>query len=190
MPPSAPPRAPSGRGFRARRRMPPARDCLPLSTAAVAQDLSADERARLEAKKAALFQEMLRNPANLDATFAYAEAAAKLGDNEAAVSAFERMLLFNPNLPRVDLELGTLYFRMGSFEIARSYFAKAAAANPSPEVRARIAEYLAEIARQAAPERLVGYVFFGAQYQSDANVAPGLALSPSPIGRVLLGNQL
>ena len=157
--------------------------------AAVAQDLSADERARLEAKKAALFQEMLRNPANLDATFAYAEAAAKLGDNEAAVSAFERMLLFNPSLPRVDLELGTLYFRMGSFEIARSYFEKAAAANPSPEVRARIAEYLAEIARQAAPERLVGYVFFGAQYQSDANVAPGTALIHSPIGDVLLGNQ-
>ena len=126
-----------------------------VAGAAAAQDLSADERARLEAKKAALFHEMLRNPANLDATFAYAEAAAKLGDNEAAVSAFERMLLFNPNLPRVDLELGTLYFRMGSFEIARSYFAKAAAANPSPEVRARIDEYLAEIARQAAPEHLV-----------------------------------
>jgi hypothetical protein len=30
--------------------------------------------ARLESTKAALFQEMLRNPANLDATFAYAEA--------------------------------------------------------------------------------------------------------------------
>jgi tetratricopeptide (TPR) repeat protein len=156
---------------------------------AVAQDLSVDERTRLESKKAALFQEMLRNPANLDATFAYAEAAAKLGDNEAAVSALERILLFNPQLTRVDLELGTLYFRMGSFEIARSYFEKAAAANPSPEVRARIAEYLAEIARQAAPERLVGYVFFGAQYQSDANVAPGSALIHSPIGDVLLGNQ-
>jgi tetratricopeptide (TPR) repeat protein len=167
----------------------PVATVIAIAGAAVAQDLSADERARLEAKKAALFQEMLRNPANLDATFAYAEAAAKLGDNEAAVSALERMLLFNPSLPRVDLELGTLYFRMGSFEIARSYFAKAAAANPSPELRARIDEYLAEIARQAAPERLVGYVFFGAQYQSDANVAPGSALIHSPIGDVLLGNQ-
>jgi hypothetical protein len=42
---------------------------------------------------------------------------------------------------------------------------------------------------QAAPERLVGYVFFGAQYQSDANVAPGSALIHSPIGDMLLGNQ-
>ncbi|HYU12058.1 MAG TPA: tetratricopeptide repeat protein [Stellaceae bacterium] len=160
-----------------------------IAGSAAAQDLTPDERTQLEARKAALFQEMLRNPANLDATFAYAETAARLGDNEAAVSAFERMLLFNPNLPRVELELGTLYFRMGSFEIARSYFEKALASNPSPEVRSRIDEYLAEIARRAAPERLIGYVFFGAQYQSDANVAPGSALIHSPIGDVLLGNQ-
>src|SRR5207302_7631391 len=84
---------------------------IAVAGAAAAQDLSADERAQLEAKKAALFQEMLRNPADLDATFAYAEAAAKLGDNEAAVSALERILLFNPQLTRVDLVLGTLYFR-------------------------------------------------------------------------------
>ena len=83
--------------------------------------------------------------------------AAKLGDNEAAVSALERMLLFNPNLPRVQLELGALYFRMGSFEIARSYFEKAAAANPPPEVRGRIDSISREIARAeraAAAHRL------------------------------------
>src|ERR1700681_4876937 len=70
---------------------------------AVAQnDANADQTA-LQAKKAALFQQMLADPANLDVTFAYADAAAQLGDNEGAVAALERMLLFNPNLPRVDL---------------------------------------------------------------------------------------
>ena len=49
--------------------------------------------------------QMLRDPSNLDVTFAYADVSAQLGDNEAAVAALERMLLFNPNLPRVDLEL-------------------------------------------------------------------------------------
>ena len=48
------------------------------------------------------------------------------------VAALERMLLFNPNLARVDLELGALYFRMGSFEMARSYFDKALAQTPRP----------------------------------------------------------
>ena len=57
------------------------------------------------AQKQTLFHEMLRNPGNLDVTFAYADVAARLSDYEAAVSALDRMLLFNPNLPRVELEI-------------------------------------------------------------------------------------
>jgi hypothetical protein len=157
--------------------------------AASAQELSATERAQLQAKKDALFARSLRDPANLDTAFAYADVAAKLGDNEAAVSALERMLLFNPNLPRVQLELGALYFRMGSYEISRTYFAKALAANPPAEVKARIATYLAQISRLDATQRFSGYVFFGGQYQSDANLAPGSPLVHSPLGDVLLNSQ-
>src|SRR3954466_15910874 len=79
---------------------------LAVWTTAPAQELSAPERAALLSRKDALFDQMLRNPGNLDITFAYADVSAKLGDNEAAVSALERMLLFNPNLARVQLELG------------------------------------------------------------------------------------
>jgi hypothetical protein len=156
---------------------------------ATAQTASDQDRARLEAEKASLFEQMLRNPANLDVTFAYADVSARLGDYEAAVSALERMLLFNPDLARVQLELGALYFRMGSYTLARAYFARAAAANPPPEVRARIDLYLAEIEKSESRHHLSGYVFFGGQYQSDANVAPGSPLILSPIGPVLLNNQ-
>lgn len=156
---------------------------------ALAQPLSSVETARLEARKEALFQQMLRNPANLDVTFAYADVATRLQDYEAAVSALERMLLFNPYLPRVQLELGALYFRMGSFDIARDYFTKAAAANPPTEVRARIDEYLAQIEKATSRHHLSGYVFLGGQYQTDANVAPGSPLIFSPIGPVLLNSQ-
>ena len=158
-------------------------------TTAAAQNSAGADQAALEAKKATLFQQLLADPANLDVTFAYAETAAQLGDNEAAVSALERMLLFNPDLPRVDLELGALYFRMGSFEIAQSYFEKALAANPPPEVKARVDRYVAQIAREEAPSRLTGYLLLGAQYQSDANVAPGSATIESPIGPLLLSSQ-
>jgi tetratricopeptide (TPR) repeat protein len=160
-----------------------------LSGPATAQILSGPERAQLEAKKAQLFQQMLNNPANLDVTFAYAEASAQLGDNEAAVAALERMLLLNPNLAAVDLELGALYFRMGSFQIARTYLDKALAGKPSPEIRARAEQYLSEIAPELSPHRFNGLVLFGAQYQSDANAAPDTGLINSPIGPVLLNNQ-
>jgi len=142
-----------------------------------AQQLSGAERTDLQARKEVLFQRTLRDPGNLDTTFAYADVSAKLGDNEAAVSALERMLLFNPNLPRVQVELGALYFRMGSYEIARTYFERAAAANPPDEVKGRIATYLAEISRLSGLHRLSGYVFFGAQYQSDATLAGSSSVS-------------
>jgi tetratricopeptide (TPR) repeat protein len=171
------------------------RDLLPLalflagliSAPAYAQDLTPSERAELQAKEDQLFQRSLRDPGNLDIAFAYADAAAKLGDNEAAVSALERMLLFNPNLPRVQLELGALYFRMGSYDSARAYFERAAAANPPADVMERIQAYLAEISRRNAPQRFSGFVFFGAQYQTDANIAgsssiafPGIVINLLP----------
>jgi cytochrome c-type biogenesis protein CcmH/NrfG len=73
-------------------------------TGAAAQEVSGQDKASLEAQKETLFQQMFRDPANLDVTFAYADVSARLGDYEAAVSALERMLLFNPDLPRVQLE--------------------------------------------------------------------------------------
>src|SRR5439155_23020488 len=136
------------------------------------QEVSTQDKAALEAQKEALFEQMFRDPANLDVTFAYADASARLGDYEAAVSALERMLLFNPDLPRVQLELGALYFRMGSYELARDYFDKATAGNPPPDVRSRVDQYLAEIEKGQSRHHISGYVFFGTQYQSDANVAP------------------
>jgi hypothetical protein len=154
---------------------------------AAAQELTAGDRVRLEAQKEVLFGQMFRDPANLDATFAYAEASAQLGDYEAAVSALERMLLFNPNLPRVQLELGALYFRMGSFDVARSYFDKAAAGNPPPEVRAKIEEYQAQIEKSQSRHHFSGYLLLGGQYQSNANVAGASQfLTPVPIFGPLL----
>jgi hypothetical protein len=155
---------------------------------AVAQAAEDAGAPSLQAQKEALFQQMLADPGNLDVTFAYADVSARLGDYEAAVSALERMLLFNPELSRVQLELGALYYRMGSYDVAKSYFDRAAAANPPPEVRARIDQYLADIEKAESRHHFSGYVFSGIQYQTDANVA-GSSLILSPIGPVLLGNQ-
>jgi tetratricopeptide (TPR) repeat protein len=68
-----------------------------------------------------LFQQMYKSPSNLDVSFKFAEQAVARGDYEAAIGALERMLFFNPNLPRVKFELGVLYFNLGSFELARCW---------------------------------------------------------------------
>src|SRR3954454_22013378 len=96
-----------------------------------------------------LFQQMYRTPANLDVSFKFAEQAVARGDYEAAIGALERMLVFNPDLPRVKLELGVLYFKLGSYELARGYFQDALKSAPD-DIRGQVQAYLAEIDRRLA----------------------------------------
>lgn len=92
----------------------------------------------------AAFQEMLKKPADLDVLFKFATIATKTGDLEGAISALERMLLIDANLPRVRLELGVLYYRLGSYEVARTYLEGALKSpNLPPDVRSRAEQFMA-----------------------------------------------
>ncbi len=127
----------------------------------------------LKAAYEAAFQRMLDNPGNLDITFAFAELAMRIGDFEGAISALERMLLINPDLPRVRLELGVLYFRIGSYAIARSYLQEAMRAKDMPDnIRSRVEIYLSEANKRLSRHKFFGSIAMGARYQSNANGGP------------------
>jgi hypothetical protein len=119
------------------------------------------------------FQETLAKPADLDVLFRFAGLASQIGDLEGAISALERMLLINPDLPRVRLELGVLYYRLGSYEVARTYL-EAALKSPSVpgDVRAKAQDYLVQIEAQLKQSSLGGEIFLGWRYQSNANLGP------------------
>src|SRR5262245_21642640 len=93
----------------------------------------------------AAFEETLTKPGDLDVLFKYAGLANQMGDYEGAVSALERMLLINPDLPRVRLELGVLYYKLGSYEASRTYLETALKSPSLPaDVKAKAEEYLAQ----------------------------------------------
>ena len=126
-----------------------------------------------EAEYDAAFQEMLRKPSDLDVLFKFAMIASKTGDLEGAISALERMLLVDPDLPRVRLELGVLYYRLGSFEVARSYFEMTLkSASLPPDVKSRAEQFLVESEKRLTRSRFSGEVFAGMRYQSNANLGP------------------
>jgi hypothetical protein len=124
----------------------------------------------------ALFRRVLREPANLDLSFRFAEMATRAGDYEAAIGALERMLFYKPDLPRVKLELAILYFRLGSYEMARSYFQGALAAGAPPEVTARVQPFLVEIDRRLSTTQWSAFGQIGTRYQTNANAGPTSAL--------------
>lgn len=142
--------------------------------ATLAQSQSDDHsQAELSARQQALYAQMLDNPANLDVAFEYAAVSTRLGDFEAAITALERMLLFAPSLPRVQLELGVLYYRLESYGTARHYLEQAVSGDDVPlEVRERVEVYLREIDQRQSPHQWSGGVFAGIRYQTNANAAP------------------
>ena len=128
----------------------------------------------IETRRLHLLQAMLDEPDNLDIAFSYAALSAQAGDFEAAISTLERMLIYAPGLPRVQLELGVLYYRLGAFDVARQYFEAAVSGPDVPrEVRERVDAYLAGIDRAQAPAKFSAAVIVGARWQSNANAAPG-----------------
>lgn len=141
---------------------------LLASSAAFAQD----DTSALRARQQALFETMVAEPENLAVMFDYAAVSMRLEDYEPAISALERMLIFNPDLPRVKLELGVAYFRLGSYEVARFYFEEALAADPPPQVAERVAPFLSTIEARTAIDAFSGFVAFGPVYSSNATLGP------------------
>jgi Flp pilus assembly protein TadD len=96
------------------------------TSSAVTQWLPTEETA---ARREALLKQMIARPNDLDLAFEYANLSSQAGDYEGAISTLERMLIYAPNRPRLQLELGVLYYKIGAYDVARNYFEQALA-NP------------------------------------------------------------
>ena len=139
---------------------------------AYAEEAPSGDAAKRQAYDAA-FKAMMADPGNLDKAFAFAGLAIDVGDFDGAISALERMLLIDPNLPRVKLELGVLYYRVGSYQVAQNYLNEALESpNVPPEVSEKANRFLREIDKRLARNRFSGSIYAGMRYQSNANAGP------------------
>ncbi len=158
--------------------------CVSLLAPAAAQEALSGED--LDKAYDEAFQALFQDPGNLDKSFRFAELAVQKGNFEAAISALERMLLINPDLPRVRLELGVLYFRIGSYAIARTYLTRVLQAPDVPdEVQDRVAVFLDEIDNRLTRGSLSGSVFLGARFSDNANAGPN---SPNVLANGVAAN--
>lgn len=91
----------------------------------------------------ALYQQMLSNPADTDLTLKYAELAVDIGDYEAAIPPLERLLIGNPKSAKLQLELGILYYLLGSYDTAKTYLQEAKTGESAqPAIKQQADDYL------------------------------------------------
>jgi Flp pilus assembly protein TadD len=99
--------------------------------------------ARLRAAYDEAFQLSMQNPSDPPTLAKFAELAIEVGDIEGAISALERLLLIDGEQADVKLELGVLYYRLGSVEAARMYLEAAkTSAQASADVKDRADTFL------------------------------------------------
>ena len=133
----------------------------------------AAEEPTLKAQYDAAFLEMYEDVGNLDKTFRFAELAIAVGDLEGAVAALERMLIIEPDLPQVRMQLGTLYFQLASYAMAMTYLNAVVSHDAVPDdVKQDAQELITRIDQLTSPHRFNGTVVAGVRYQSNANGGP------------------
>ena len=102
-------------------------------------------------QKEEVFKQLFKDPTNLSLLFQYANLSIMVGDLEGAIGVFEQMLIYDSELPRIRLELGVLYFRLGAFALANNYLKSVKEFNPPPEVEARVDQFLEAIVSAEEP---------------------------------------
>jgi Flp pilus assembly protein TadD len=121
---------------------------LPMPAPATSQQQVPGPTAQQRLAYETAFKATLEKPADPDTLARFAGLAVQVGDVEGAISALERLLLIEGDQPEVKLELGVLYYRLGSKEAAASYLEAARTApDATKETRDRAEAFLKEAGR-------------------------------------------
>ena len=128
-----------------------------------------EELRQTQIERQKVFDSIIEDPTNLQNLFNYANLSILVGDLEAAIGVFEQMLIYKPDLPRIKLELGVLYFRLGAFAAAKQYLDDVENYNPPKEVKEKVKTFLEQIETETKLFKTQSVLSLGMGISSNAN---------------------
>lgn len=118
------------------------------------------------------FQDVLANPDNVDLNFAYAQTQIARGDVRGAAATLERILLVEPDLPRVRLLYAIVLFRLDQLDEAEREFEALRRLDMPDSLRAELDRYSREARLRRQATRKTVTLSFGQFWDSNVNSAP------------------
>lgn len=122
----------------------------------------------LERQVEEAYRQVLQQPGDLGAWSRYARLQVQGGNYEGGIGALERLLLQPGYPPELPLEIGVLYYRLGSYSMAETMIRRATDdARLSPEHRKYADVVLRDLAKRNQPSQLRGSVSLGVRSQTN-----------------------
>lgn len=118
------------------------------------------------------FQEVIGQAASVEARTKYASLLVRSGNFEGGIAALEGLLIAPDAPASIRLELGVLYFRLGSYAISETYL-RAAISDPrlDPQQKRQAESLLHEAVQRNQRSQLFGSLMLGLRTQSNPTAA-------------------
>jgi hypothetical protein len=118
------------------------------------------------------FEEVLRDPDNADLNYAYALTLIRQGDLLGALSTLERILLRNPNIPRVRLLYAIVLYRLNAVDESAREIDNVLKLQMDDGLRRELEYYRSEVSRARQKTKFTAIVRFGWNFDTNRNAAP------------------
>ncbi len=114
------------------------------------------------------YDALMSDPGNPALLAAFANEASRIGNYEAAIGALEAILIQNPGLNQIRVELGVMYYRVGAYDVSRFHLQRALDSGTlSPSVAARALAFLETDGERMDGTTITGYLSAGLRYDSN-----------------------
>ena len=130
------------------------------------------EKRRDQPARIVTYADVLANPDDIDINLAYAKVQIARGDVKGAAATYERILLIDPDLPRVRLLYAVILFRLDNLNEAERELIAVREQEMPPTLRAEIDHYLKKINLRRKQTRYTFTASFGAQHDWNRNASP------------------
>jgi hypothetical protein len=121
-----------------------------------------------QARYQEIYQALLADPGNVALLAAFAKEASRIGNYEAAIGALESILVQNPGLNQVRVELGVMYYRVRAYDVSRYHLERALASGTlPPKVERRARSYLETNVERMDGTNVSGFVSAGLRWDTN-----------------------